>query len=177
MLERFAGEDGMSEPMRPEPARGDDLSAVCALLRSTGLPTAGVEADFPRGYVVIRRNAALLGAAGLEVHGRIGLLRSVAVDPSVQRTGLGRLLVEDRLRTARDGALEAVYLLTTTAPEYFRRLGFRDTARRDAPAELQSSAEFASICPASAVCLKKDPRDPRPLAGVDVVTSGGNEPI
>jgi amino-acid N-acetyltransferase len=75
------------------------------------------------------------------------------VRPSIQRAGLGRELVADRIATARAMKLDAVYLLTTTAAGYFPRLGFTPCDRQAAPAELASSPELASVCPASAKCL------------------------
>jgi len=142
--------DGLTEP-----ARLDDLEAVLGLLRAAGLPTSGVSDVFPAGYAVVRDGPELVATAGLETHGRVGLLRSVVVVESQRGAGFGRAVVEDRLRAARDRHLEGVYLLTTTAPEYFRRLGFTDTARGAAPDSLRASSEFATICPASATCLVK----------------------
>ncbi|HEX8113198.1 MAG TPA: arsenic resistance N-acetyltransferase ArsN2 [Kofleriaceae bacterium] len=154
MLERHAAENGI--PVRsPEPARRDDLDAVIALVRASALPTAGIADGFPDGYAVVRDGTAIVAVAGLEVHGDVGLLRSVAVAASRRAGGLGRLLVEDRLRAANAHKLRAVYLLTTTAADYFRRFGFEDARRELAPASLQSSSEFASVCPASATCLAK----------------------
>ncbi len=148
-LERFARERVL------EPARPDDLDAATALVREAGLPTAGIADGFPGAYSLVRAGAEVIAIAGLEVHEGVGLLRSVAVMPAYRDAGLGRLLVEERLRAAREQGLDSVYLLTTTAAEYFRRLGFSDASRADAPAGLQRSTEFASACPASAVCLMK----------------------
>jgi amino-acid N-acetyltransferase len=44
-------------------------------------------------------------------------------------------------------------LLTTTAAPFFTRFGFTSAARDAAPAALRATAEFASLCPASAVCM------------------------
>jgi amino-acid N-acetyltransferase len=139
----------------PRPARPEELDEVIALVGASGLPTAGLADAFPAAYSVVRDGSQIVAVAGLEVHGDVGLLRSVAVNPSQRTAGLGRLLVEDRLRAAGEHDLRAVYLLTTTAVDYFRRLGFTDTRREDAPAELQRSSEFASVCPSSAACLAK----------------------
>lgn len=154
MLERYADENGI--PVRsPEPARRDDLDAVIALVQAAGLPAAGIADAFPGGYAVVRDGTELVAVAGLEVHGDAGLLRSVAVAAPQRAGGLGRQLVEDRLHAAREHGLRAVYLLTTTAADHFRRLGFEDARREDAPAALQRSSEFTSVCPASATCLVK----------------------
>ena len=151
-LEDFARAAGAGAP---GPATAADLDAVVALVHAAGLPTAGLADAFPGAYSVVRLGPEIVAVAGLEPHGSVGLLRSVVVGPSHRDSGLGRLLVEDRLRAARQQGLRAVYLLTTTAAEYFRHLGFTDASRADAPAELQGSSEFASACPASAVCLAK----------------------
>ena len=63
-----------------------------------------------------------------------------------------RTLTEDRLQAAQSQCLIGVYLLTTTAPEYFARLGFERVAREGVPTTLQQSSEFATVCPASAIC-------------------------
>jgi amino-acid N-acetyltransferase len=79
----------------------------------------------------------------------------VAVASSHRGTGLGRTLTEDRLQAAQSQRLNRVYLLTTTAPEYFARLGFERVARESVPPPLQRSSEFATVCPASAICMVK----------------------
>ena len=137
------------------PARPEHRDAILALIEGAGLPTSGVADHFPGAYVVARAGDVLVAAAGLEVHGDGGLLRSVVVAPEYRATGLGRMLVDNRLRAARELGLGAVYLLTTTAPDYFARLGFERVRRESAPGPLQRSTEFASVCPASAVCMTK----------------------
>jgi amino-acid N-acetyltransferase len=137
------------------PARADELDAVLALLGAAELPTAGVSDFFPGGYAVARSGSGVVAVAGLEIHGDVGLLRSVAVVPAQRGCGVARRLVENRLRAAREQNLRAVYLLTTTASDYFRALGFEDGARSEAPEPLRQSSEFRTVCPASAACLVK----------------------
>lgn len=135
------------------PARADDLAAVRRLVASAGLPTADLAGQFPGAYVVLQEGEAVIGTAGLEIHGECALLRSVAVTPSHRGTGLGRKLTEDGLRTGRVRGLRSIYLLTTTAPEFFEHLGFERVPRESAPTPLQRSSEFATVCPASAICM------------------------
>lgn len=136
-------------------ARPGDLDAVLALVERAGLPTSGVADGFPDGYVVAHAVGALVAAAGLKIHGDDGLLRSVVVTPAHRCSGLARKLVDRLLDAGRERGLGAVYLLTTTARDYFARLGFERVPRESAPEALQRSTEFASICPASAVCMKR----------------------
>jgi N-acetylglutamate synthase-like GNAT family acetyltransferase len=139
----------------PHPASGSDLASALALIEASGLPVAGVADAFPSGYALVRDGGDIVGVAGLETHGDVGLLRSVAVAPSRRGTGLGTLLAQDRLRAATDLGLRAVYLLTTTAADFFATLGFEKTTRTSAPEQLRGSSEFASVCPSTAVCLVK----------------------
>lgn len=140
---------------RPEPARPEDFEAVVSLVRMSDLPTDGIADAFPGGYSVVRVGETVVGTAGLEAHGDSGLLRSVAVSPGCQGGGLGKLLVHDRLAAAKERRLREVYLLTTTAAPFFRRLGFDQVPRSAVPAEVQASSEFSSVCPATAECLVK----------------------
>lgn len=152
-FQRLHDEPPLDPATAIENAGQADLGAIEQFLRDCELPTAGVTDQFPRAYVVVRSAGELVAVAGLEIHGHVGLLRSVAVRPAQRSLGLGRRLVEHLLRVAADRDLDSVYLLTTTAPEYFRRLGFIDAERAQAPAELRASPEFLSVCPSSAVCL------------------------
>lgn len=142
--------------MEPESARTDDLRDVLELLQACELPADGVRDQFPDAYAVMRVDGKLMAVAGVESYGEAGLLRSVAVHSSARGQGLGRRLVEDRLRAASAKGLRHVYLLTTTAADYFREMGFADCARGSAPVELQRSPEFAGACPCSAVCLRRE---------------------
>ncbi len=83
------------------------------------------------------------------------LLRSVAVDEGERGGGLGRLLTERAIGEADARELAAVYLLTTTAEEYFTRFGFAVVAREQVPDSLRASVEFQSACPASATVMRK----------------------
>lgn len=135
------------------PAREGDYASLCALLARASLPIDGVARDALAGYTVVRAGDTVVAAAGLERVGDAGLLRSVAVDPSVRGVGLGVALVEERLRAARSMGLRSVFLLTTTARDFFARLRFTPCARDDAPAGLFSSSALGAVCPASAACM------------------------
>jgi amino-acid N-acetyltransferase len=80
----------------------------------------------------------------------------VAVAASERMHGTGIALVADRLLAAHTANLSRVYLLTTTAAPFFRRFGFIDVARDTAPSTLQTSPEFAALCP-SASCMAATP--------------------
>jgi hypothetical protein len=57
---------------------------------------------------------------------------------------------------ARLLGVERLYLLTTDAEEYFATLGFKPIERSEAPAPIQATSQFRSLCPKSAVCMARD---------------------
>jgi N-acetylglutamate synthase-like GNAT family acetyltransferase len=138
------------------PAQTGDLADVLALLADAGLPAIGVADRFPRGFLVARapEDGVLAGVAGVETHGRVGLLRSVAVRADRRGTGLGQELGRAAVALARAEGLAELYLLTTTAEGFFPRLGFQPVARTELPAELEASEELRGACPASAAAMR-----------------------
>ena len=133
-----------------EPA---DLPAMQAFLQAMSLPTAGLHAAPRSGYLLVKDAGVLIGLAGLEVHGTVGLLRSVAVDPRHRSRGLAAQLVTQAIGYARQVHLTDLYLLTTTAQSYFPRFGFVAVPRSAAPAALHASEELQGACPASAILM------------------------
>jgi len=98
----------------------------------------------------------LLGVIGLQrCAGGLGLLRSLAVRPDARARGIAGRLCAELLARARRAGLRELYLLTTTAAEYFPRHGFARVDRAAAPAAIQAHAQFTSLCPASAVVMRR----------------------
>jgi amino-acid N-acetyltransferase len=134
-------------------AKKDELQQVQRLLELAELPLDGVR-EHLEDFVVAEDAGKLVGTVGLEVYDAVGLLRSLAVDPSDQNTGLGARLVEAVLKKARERNLEAVYLLTTTAERYFPRFGFEPIAREAMDPRLGASKELQGVCPKTARCMR-----------------------
>jgi amino-acid N-acetyltransferase len=93
--------------------------------------------------------------AGLERFGPVGLLRSLAVSTGARGRGLGRALVSAIEDEARSSGIADLYLLTTTADEFFSRLGYVRIARDETPVAIASTAQFSALCPSSAVVMRK----------------------
>jgi amino-acid N-acetyltransferase len=135
-------------------AQNKDLAAICRLLDSAGLPTAGV-ADHLSRFIVMMDEDSLVGTVGLEVYGDRALLRSLAVHPAHRRQGRGEALFQAVMSLAGRLKIREVYLLTETAEPFFRRRGFTRIDRAEVPAEVRTSVEFVSCCPASAACMRR----------------------
>lgn len=96
----------------------------------------------------------IVGVGGIERHGHDGLLRSLVITPALQRQGYGQQLCHQLIQQAHAEGLQALYLLTNTAPDFFARLGFEQIERRSAPATMQQTTEFKTLCPDSAICMR-----------------------
>jgi amino-acid N-acetyltransferase len=138
-------------------ATANDLHAVLKLLEANKLPTAGVQ-DHLEHFLLEFENENLMGCAGLEIHGKAALLRSVAVTAKHRSVGLGKKLIHAVLEHAKVNHVSSASLLTETAQEYFPRFGFEITPRELLPDSLKASAEFRGACPdsATAMTLKLD---------------------
>ena len=138
-----------------------DLPEVCGLLAANRLPTDGLE-HVVDTMLVSRSRGKIIGCAALEIHGTTALLRSVAVDAGWQARGLGAELVEKAIRLAQSRGVNQMFLLTTTAVDYFVRHGFERCLREDVPNAVRGSIEFTTLCPATAIVMRRDVEPPRP---------------
>jgi amino-acid N-acetyltransferase len=130
-----------------------ELSQARALLEANGLPAS----DLGEGVRLYGGFGAggLIGLVGLEGHGGAGLVRSLVVQPDHRRSGVGAELVSMIESVAAGLGMSRLYLLTTTAEAFFARRGYARVDRGSAPDDLRATAEFARLCPASAVCMAK----------------------
>lgn len=144
----------MSAPLQIESARATDGDDVLRLLTESGLPPDGL-LDHLATALVARQNGRIVGSAALEVYPDGALLRSVAVARERQGEGIGQRLTEAAMRLAQERRLPAIYLLTTTAEQFFPRFGFERIARSEVPRTVQTSVEFTSACPSSATVMRK----------------------
>jgi amino-acid N-acetyltransferase len=115
-------------------------------------------------FLLAEYDGQVVAVAGLELYGASALLRSVAVDPEWRGSGLARELIDRLLSEAKEEDINDIYLLTTTAENYFPRLGFRCICRGDVPPQVQASVEFRDACPASAVVMRKALGEVEPTA-------------
>jgi amino-acid N-acetyltransferase len=92
-----------------------------------------------REYFVYRQDhGPLIGVAALHIFWEdLGEIRSVAVLPEFQRTGVGSRLVKQCIAEADSIGLKKVFVLTTL-PEFFQGLGFRKVAKENLPPHIWS---------------------------------------
>jgi N-acetylglutamate synthase-like GNAT family acetyltransferase len=92
-----------------------------------------------------------VGFGGLELHGDDALLHSVVTLPPLRQVGLGGALVSALEAEARAYQCRAIYLLTTSTPDFFARLGYAPCAPADLPQTIRDSRQFAALPGASAM--------------------------
>ena len=136
-----------------------DASHIHALLERSGLPTSDLEVSQAQ-FIVLCEGARIVGAGALQRFGSIALLRSVAVEPDLRGSGLGRVIVQELERRARASDVAQLVLFTQTAKRFFEHQGYRAIDRHKVPQPLQGSEEFRSLCPASATCMVKGLAEP-----------------
>jgi amino-acid N-acetyltransferase len=143
----------MAEPLmiRERPPQ----SGVVALLEAEGLPASDLTEAHLEHFFFTGTDGAPNGLVGLELYGDDALLRSLVVSSAARTQGLGSALVLHAEEYAAAHQVRALYLLATTAEAYFEHRGYRRIDRAQAPPSIQSTREFASLCPASSVFMIK----------------------
>lgn len=131
-----------------------DGPAILDLLERSALPVDGV-LDHLDTALVARDSGRVVGSAVLEIYRDGALLRSVAVDAELRGAGIGQELTKSALTLADTLGVPAVFLLTTTAENFFPKFAFSRIDRSQVPATVQDSVEFRSACPTSAVVMRR----------------------
>ncbi len=144
----------MTADVTIERAAAADGPAILALLRSNALPVDGV-LDHLHNALVARCQGRVVGSAALEVYDDGALLRSVAVEATHRRHGVGQQLTTAALELAGTLEVPAVFLLTTSADGFFPRFAFKRIRRDDVPPGVRASVEFRSACPSTATVMMK----------------------
>lgn len=137
-------------------ATSPPLTEVTALLEQSGLPTADLSIELLKDFIGAFDGHSLVGVVGLERLDSTGLVRSLAVSPNSQRSGLGEKLLAQLEAQAIAQGVASLYLLTTDADGYFVRQGYTRIPRDEAPEVIRQTRQFASLCPGSATVMKKD---------------------
>jgi len=136
------------------PASGGDLDAIKRLLVGSLLPSRDVGEDRQR-FIVASEAGRLIGCAGLQVAGQDGLVRSMAVHWTRRNAGLGSRLHERLLFEALLAGVKTLYVVTTTAEDFFAGHGFKKVAASAVPLELQASEEFTAFVPGGSTVMSR----------------------
>jgi amino-acid N-acetyltransferase len=130
-----------------------ERQSAITMLQTHNLPTADIDEE--KLLYLLLNGEKILGTAGLEIFDDCALLRSVSVAKDEQGKGYGKIINDEVEKFAKDSGINCMYLLTTTAKDFFDRQGFCVIKRENVPEVIKRTTEFASLCPSSAVVMKK----------------------
>jgi len=145
----------MRDKMVVTKAKVHDLPGIFGLLRDNGLPFDWIVRDLS-SFLVIKEGPKIIGCAGLEIHGRVGLLRAVSVKKERQGQGLGMTLIVRMLDLARDRNIKRIYLLTDSAYKFFSKFGFERVEKNKADPVIQQTEGFNHCCACSSNVMVND---------------------
>ncbi len=134
-----------------------DEKKIKEVLTAGGLHHQDITPSHLQHFLVLKDgpNSTLTGVVGLELKHNHALLRSLAVIEPQRNKGLARQLVKEIEKYAKSQRVDTLYLLTLTAERFFAKQGYRKIDRKSAPPAIQKTTEFNSLCPETAVCMKK----------------------
>jgi amino-acid N-acetyltransferase len=138
-------------------ASAEDEEQIKQILAASDLHHQDISPSQLQHFFIAKDDTALTlaGVVGLEQKDDVGLLRSLAVAKAYRRQGLATQLVNKIEEYARSQKVATLYLLTLTAEDFFAGRGYQKADRESAPDALQQTTEFKSLCPETAVCMKK----------------------
>lgn len=124
----------MTQTLRAEHANHLDVDGITELVNSMAFSKDGGDL-LPRtresvmqaipDFFVVRLGGRVVGCVAVTTMGaELAEVRSLAVDPSLQGHGAGRLLVAVCVEEARERGVRTLFALTRK-PLFFERLGFR----------------------------------------------------
>ena len=89
-----------------------------------------------RDFVVCEANGTVCGVCALHIMWEdLAEIRSLAVDKSFQKKGIGKRLVQQCLKEATTLGIRRIFALTYQ-PEFFKKLGFTDTEKSSLPQKI-----------------------------------------
>jgi amino-acid N-acetyltransferase len=132
----------------------EDLPLIYSLLIGEHLPHEDIPQKLECMFIA-SDGGEVIGIGGVEVHGSHALLRSLVVRKKLRGRGYGRAICVELERHAALKGAEELYLLTTTAEGFFRKLGFDVIPRDGVPEVIRRTEEFSTLCPSSAVLMMK----------------------
>ena len=136
------------------PASQNSFSAAIELLKQNNLPTEDITPGTQ--LFVVEEGNNVIATVAVEYDYNDALLRSLSVSGTKKGSGIGSelvLFIEDYVR--RQG-VQNVFLLTTTAADFFAKRGYKMIDRSNVPEFIQKTKEYSVICASSSTLMKKE---------------------
>ena len=141
-------------PVTYSVANPTDKNQIRRLLSECGLPTLYIHRHL-KSFMVAKAGKKIVGVIGVEVYGRVGLLRSLCVERGYRGQGIAKMLNAKILAYAHKKKIERLYLFTWGAEKFVSKLGFRKIDKKRIPKSLRSTWQFRRFGPYPVVCMMK----------------------
>ena len=123
------------------PAAGNDIPFITALLLDANLPPDDLE-TWIDNFLLLSVEGKTVGCIGLEIWGKVGLLRSFVISEDYRSKGLGIKLYNRLMALAKEMKLSTVLLLVKGASIFFEKNGFKFIDRNEVPESVKKSIQF-----------------------------------
>lgn len=141
--------------MKYRTAEKKDLAEIKEILKQSNLPTEDCDSHVDN-FIVAEQERKIIGTGGIEIYGALGLVRSIVVIPEYRGKGISREILTILESRAYDRGVNILYLLTETAEEYFKNLGFSVKNRLETPEAIVNTKQFSNLCPSTAKVMRRD---------------------
>lgn len=142
----------IAQPIKVSPLY--NLDSLFEALRVEGLPHDDLY-EPERNFFQFHQGDQLVGYVGIEGFTADRLLRSFLVFVPHRGEGIGSEALKSLEALLLSNEVKSLHLLTTTAASFFEQHGYEKRDRAAAPAAIQNTLEFCSLCPASASYMVK----------------------
>jgi amino-acid N-acetyltransferase len=140
-----------------------DKSQIRRVLSACGLPNLYIHRHL-KSFMVAKASKKVVGVIGVEVYGRVGLLRSLCVEQAYRGQGIARMLNEGILACAQMRKIDKLYLFTLSAEKFASKMGFHKIDKNRVPKIIRLTWQFRRLSPYPFVCMMKriPPHPPSP---------------
>lgn len=131
-----------------------DLEIIVQLLTANNLPSSDCEQHLNH-FIVFENQGKLIGVGGMEIYGAVALIRSIVVIPERRNKGLAKKIIMQLEEKAKLSGVKSLFLITESAVKYFEQLGFSIEERVNVPVAIKNTAQFKTLCPDSAIVMRR----------------------
>lgn len=124
------------------------------MLKKNNLPTEDI--DTGKQLFVIEEGEEVIATVAVEYDYNDALLRSLSVSENKRNKGMGEELVSFIEDYVQKQGVQNIFLLTTTASEFFLKRGYRIIDRSNVPPFIQNTQEYGVICSSTSTLMKKE---------------------
>jgi len=135
------------------PASQNNFSAAIRLLEKNNLPTEDINPGTQ--LFVIEEKDNVVGTVAVEYNFNEALLRSLSVSEEKRNAGIGLILVQFIEDYVQKQGVRSIYLLTTTAENFFLKRGYQKIDRSAVPDFIKNTKEYSVLCSSSSALMQK----------------------